>query len=210
MEIYDILMLAVLVGATILGAYKGFAWQIASLASIFVSYFVAIQFRNQVAEFIGAEPPWNMFLAMLILYLGTSVLIWLVFRLVSKTIDDMKLTGFDRQIGAIFGAAKGVILCIVITLFAVTLLEDSQRQTIIDSRSGYHIARILHRAHGVLPHEVIEVLDPYLHKLDERLDPLDRYSHPHDDERADQRIGSTRGGEIEPHAEPADDTRLYR
>ncbi len=34
MEIYDIVMIVVLVGAMIFGAIKGFAWQLASIASI--------------------------------------------------------------------------------------------------------------------------------------------------------------------------------
>ncbi len=44
METYDICMLLVLVAATVFGAYKGMAWQIASLASLVVSYFVALRF----------------------------------------------------------------------------------------------------------------------------------------------------------------------
>ncbi|MFN7627132.1 MAG: CvpA family protein, partial [Pirellula sp.] len=63
MQTYDIIMLIVLAAATIFGAIKGFAWQVASLASIIASYFVASYFRNDVAKVINAQPPWNMFLA---------------------------------------------------------------------------------------------------------------------------------------------------
>ena len=41
MQSYDIFMLAVLVITTIWGLWKGLAWQLASLGSIFLSYFVA-------------------------------------------------------------------------------------------------------------------------------------------------------------------------
>ena len=75
MPTYDILMLAVLIGTIAWGAYKGFAWQIASLASIAVSYMVAIRFRGPVADIIGGQPPWNTFLAMLVLYIGSSLAI---------------------------------------------------------------------------------------------------------------------------------------
>ena len=67
MQTYDLIMLIVLGGATILGAWKGMAWQVASLASIGVSYFVAVQFYQPVAAHIGAAPPWNQALAMLLL-----------------------------------------------------------------------------------------------------------------------------------------------
>ncbi len=61
MQTYDIIMLVVLGIATFLGAIKGFAWQVASLASIVVSYFVAYHFRSDVAKMIHAQEPWNGF-----------------------------------------------------------------------------------------------------------------------------------------------------
>ncbi len=48
MEIYDIIMLVILVGAMLFGAIKGFAWQLASIASIVASYIVAYQVSRTV------------------------------------------------------------------------------------------------------------------------------------------------------------------
>ena len=115
-------MLAVLLAATACGAWKGVAWQVASLGAIVASYVVAYRYRDAVAAWIPATAPWRVFLAMLLLYVGTSLAIWIVFRLVSRLIDRMKLKEFDRQIGALLGLAKGMVLCVIITLFAVTLL----------------------------------------------------------------------------------------
>lgn len=173
METYDILMIVVLVAATLFGAWKGLAWQIASLAAIVASYYVAFNFRDELAQHIHTAPPWNVFLAMLILYVGTSFAIWVVFRLVSGVIDRVKLKEFDRQIGALFGLAKGVLLCVIITLFAVTLATEQQRQAIIRSKSGYYIAILLDKSDPVLPKEVRDVLHPYIHQLDEQI------QHPH-------------------------------
>ncbi len=169
MQIYDVIMLIVLVSTTLFGAWKGLAWQVASLSAIFFSYYVAVEYRDPVASQINAAPPWNVFLAMLLLYVGTSFLIWLTFRFVASFIDRVRLKAFDRQIGALFGLAKGVVLCVIITLFAVTLLGEAQRQTIIESRSGYYIAQLLDQAHGVIPSEIHDILHPYLHE------PLDRH-----------------------------------
>lgn len=169
MEIYDLLMLGVLVFATAFGARKGLAWQIASVASIFASYFVAYQYRLPVAALIKAEAPWNMFAAMLILYLGCSLGIWLTFRLVSGLIDSVKLQDFDRHAGAVLGFGRGVLWCVIITMFAVTLLGESERQTIVRSRSGHYIAQLLDRSYAVLPGELHQVLDPYMRTIDQRL-----------------------------------------
>lgn len=175
MQGYDLFMIVVLVAAIAWGAWKGLAWQIASIASLAVSYFVSLNFRGQLAQFITATPPWNVFLAMLILFLGTSLVVWVCFNFISEMIEKVKLKEFDRQVGALFGFAKGVLLCVLITLFAVTLMNDSQRQAICNSRSGYYIAVLLDRADSIMPREIHQVLAPYIREFDEAVDQPPRY-----------------------------------
>ena len=150
MEIYDICMLVVLAGATVFGAWRGIAWQVASMASLVLSYLVALRFSTQLAPHFGQQAPLNRFIAMFVLYAGTSLVIWVVFRLVKNVIDRVRLKEFDHQMGALFGAAKGVLLCVAITFFAVTLSTQA-RTHVLHSRSGYYIALLLHRADGVMP-----------------------------------------------------------
>jgi membrane protein required for colicin V production len=169
MQTYDILMLIVLAGATIFGGIKGFAWQVASVASIVASYFVAYTFRNDVAKMINADPPWNLFLAMLLLYFGSSFAIWMVFRFVSSSIDKVKLREFDRHLGAGFGFFKGVLLCLIITMFAMSLLGPNQQQRIANSRSGFYISKLLANAGGILPGEIKQVVGPYIDSFEQRL-----------------------------------------
>jgi membrane protein required for colicin V production len=170
MQTYDLVMLAVLAGCTFFGAWKGMAWQLASLGSLGASYLVALRFSNQLAPYLGEKAPLNRLAAMLVLYLGTSLAVWLAFRVVSSMIDRVKLTEFDRQVGALFGLAKGVLLCLVITFFAVSLSE-SAREQILHSRSGHYIAVLIDKADPLIPEDIHDVLRPYLHELDERLDP---------------------------------------
>ena len=171
MQPYDMIMVAVLAVATIFGFWKGLAWQVASLASLVVSYVVALKFADQVAPMVSDHAPWNKFLAMLLIYAGTSLIVWMLFRIVAGTIDRVKLKEFDRQMGALVGFAKGVLLCIAITFFAVSLLGDGQRESIIGSKSGQAIVALLDKADAVAPPEIHKVIDPYIKKVEERLDP---------------------------------------
>jgi membrane protein required for colicin V production len=174
MQTYDIIMLVVLGIATFMGAIKGFAWQLASLASIVLSYFVAYTFRDDVANWIQAQEPWNGFLAMLLLYAGSSFIIWVVFRLLSSAIDSMRLRDFDRHMGALMGLGKGILYCMLITMFAVTLLGPRQQQAIIDSRSGSYISQILSATNGIVwPKEVEQIVRPYLERVEEKLEQRD-------------------------------------
>jgi membrane protein required for colicin V production len=167
---YDVFMLAVLALATLFGVWKGMAWQVASVSSFVLSFIVASRCSNLLAPRLGSSQPWNQICAMLILFIATSAAVWIVFRLVSGAIDSVRLKSFDRQIGALFGLVKGVLLCLVITFFAVTLSEAA-RQKVLKSRSGYYIAVLIDRANPVLPQEVRGVLGQYIDELDRKLDP---------------------------------------
>jgi membrane protein required for colicin V production len=170
MQNYDLLMLGVLVAATIFGFWKGMAWQLASLASLVVSYFASLKFGDQLAPLFGQQAPLNKFAAMLAIYVATSFIIWMLFRLVSGAIDKVKLETFDQQLGAMFGFAKGVLLCVGITFFAVTFFPG-QAEAIIGSQSGHYIVALLDKAHSVCPPEFHQVVDPYLNKIEQRLNP---------------------------------------
>jgi len=169
MQTYDIIMLVVMGAAILFGFWKGLAWQVASFAAIVVSYFVAYNFREPVAKMISTEEPWNKFLAMLILYVGTSAVIWIGFRMTTDMIDRMKLKEFDRQLGASLGAIKGVVVCVIITFFSLTLLGESNKQAIAHSVSGHLIAGGIDQLDAVIPEETHAKLAPYLQKLDDGL-----------------------------------------
>ncbi|MEO8494908.1 MAG: CvpA family protein [Planctomycetota bacterium] len=202
MEIYDIIMLAVLAGAILFGAWKGLAWQVASLGAIIASSFVALKFDTPLAEAIPMGPPWDVPLAWLILFVGTSFVIWVIFRYVSDFIDRLKLKEFDRQIGALFGLAKGVLICVIVTIFLVSLVEPI-RAPILRSYSAYYIAVFLDKAHAYLPDDIHDKLEPVIHSLDERLGnhgtahPGDgAIRTPEDAQRAINSIVESAGGQV--------------
>jgi membrane protein required for colicin V production len=170
MQNYDLLMLGVLVGATIFGFWKGMAWQIASLAALVVSYYASLSLSDQLAPVFGQQAPLNKYIAMLAIYVGASFVVWMLFRLVSGFIDKIRLESFDKQLGGTLGLAEGVCLCVVITLF-VLMLWPAQRDAIASSRSGHYIVVLLDKANPIFPPEVHQVVDPYLNKLQEQLNP---------------------------------------
>lgn len=175
MQGYDLFMIVILAAAVLWGAWKGLAWQVASLASIILSYIAALAFRQPLANFLSKQvelvPPLDIGLAMLLLFLGTSIVVWVGFNLVSEAIEKVKLKEFDRQIGALLGLAKGVLLCTVITLLAVTIVSDQSRQQIYSSRSGYYISVLLRKVQPVLPPEVQSRLQPYQENLHKNVVP---------------------------------------
>ncbi len=165
---YDIVMLVVLGGATLWGIYKGVAWQVAALASVFLSAAVAIHGSPALAPVISAQEPWNRVLAMLILFVLTAAAVWIVFHYISGLIDRIHMKDFDRQLGAIFGLLKGALYCVIITFFAATL-DERTRQLVLQSESGKLIARGIRHANPILPEDVRTYLGKYIDELDAKL-----------------------------------------
>jgi uncharacterized membrane protein required for colicin V production len=106
---------------------------------------------------------------MLLLYLATSFAIWIGFGFVRRYIEKMALKDFDRHAGAILGAISGVMLCITVTLFSVTLLQDDQRQYVTRSKSGLHITRWINEYENMFPPAVHQVLAPYIQRLNQEM-----------------------------------------
>jgi membrane protein required for colicin V production len=174
MDWYDIAMLCVLGLATLMGAWKGMAWQLASLGSLVLSYFLALRFSAQLAPIFSSTAPWNRFVAMLVIYLATSLVVWLAFRMVARVLDRIKLRDFDHQVGALFGFVKGVLLCLAITFFALGL-SDTLREHILSTQSGHYMALFLNKAEAIMPPEIHQVLAPYVNKLQQRLNPQEPF-----------------------------------
>lgn len=168
LEGYDLVMIGILAGAAVIGYFKGFLWQLAWIAGIVVSSIAAIRFGGVAAPFFGQQAPWNRLLAMLAIYAASSIGVWLVFRVVSGAVNAVHLSSFDHQLGLLFGVAKGALLCIVITFFAVTL-APAYRDQIVNSRSGRLVAELIVKADAILPKDLHDIVDPFVKQFEEKM-----------------------------------------
>ncbi|MEM9410723.1 MAG: CvpA family protein [Planctomycetota bacterium] len=212
MSLYDILMIVVFVGAILFGLWKGLAWQVASLAAIFVSYFVALNFSGALSEYISEIAPWNRFAAMLILYIGTSLIVWMGYGYLKSTIARLQLRGFDTQAGGLLGGLKGLALCMVITLFSVTLFGDKVSDDVIESRTGSYLAAGINRLNLIVPDEFHAVLDKHVQKFNNNLAEKDPKFIEESTEKLEEKLQTIRGhfklpkasdGTLENKASPA-------
>ena len=171
MESYDVVMF-VIVGIMILvGAWKGLAWQIAIVASIIVSFWVAISFEKSLADLLTViAAPWNSYIAMILLYLGTSLGIWFLFACSARFIEKLELKGFDRQMGAIIGVVNGILVCCVLTLFASMCGNEKLDTSLTRSKSAPYINHVLNQIRPLIPEKYSETVNPHFDHLQEILD----------------------------------------
>ena len=180
--IWDLIVLGIIVFSFLRGAMKGFVWQVATIAALVLCFFFAESMSVMLAPLIGLKEPLNRWVAMFVLYIVFSFVSFAIARSATDFMEKARFTEYDKHMGAILGLVKGVALGLVLTFFSVTLSEQA-RNHVMGTRSGKYAALIMDRLHPVMPTELHDVLEPYIHQLDS--DELDlHHHHDHDHQHA--------------------------
>lgn len=124
----DLALIGVLVLSVLLGLWRGFVLEVMALAGWVVAYFVAQWLAPQLAPHlpIGASGSLlNIGVAFALSFLGTLIVWGLASRVLRLLVNATPLRGVDRVLGAAFGALRGVVLLLLLTVF-VTLTPAAQ------------------------------------------------------------------------------------
>lgn len=168
--VYDGVMALIVFFTTVHGFWKGATWQIAPIMSLVLGYMIAMPMSVTTAQYFG-PPPQNRLFALVSIYIATSLVVYLMVRSFREGIEKAKLTEFDRHLGALLGALKGVLLTLSITVILL-IYSASARDIILKSESRTIAAKIINAVYPILPRAMHQILAPYLRKLDGEL-PLD-------------------------------------
>lgn len=166
---FDIVVIIILLWATFKGASRGLvsqlAWIIALVACFAFAESISVQLAPKIREmFPQVEPPLDRWIAMFVLYMGFAFLSFALARVLRGWLEKAKFEDFDKHLGGILGFVKGIIICIVLTFFAVTL-SDSMRDTILKSHSGHAAAVIMQTLKPVMPKELPTVITNAMERL---------------------------------------------
>jgi uncharacterized membrane protein required for colicin V production len=164
--VWDLIVLGIIVFCTIRGAMKGLVWQLATIAAIVLCFFFAQSGSLALAPMIGLKEPLNRWVAMFLLYLIFAFICFAIAHSMKKAIDEAQFTEYDKHMGAVVGFVKGIAFALVLTFFAVTLSE-SAREHVLHTNAGKYSAILMDRLHPVMPKELHDLLEPYIHQLDQ-------------------------------------------
>lgn len=178
---YDLIVLGILLFATIRGAAKGMAWQLAAIATIVLCFLFATPLSVPVAQMIQVEPPANRWIAMGAIYIVFSLLCFGAARGIRGWLESIRFVEYDRHLGAIFGLLKGALFCLVMTFFLVCV-NGSLADYVLHTKTGYVTALAINQFHTVMPAEIDDILHRYIPELpahDHRgpLDEEDDHDH---------------------------------
>lgn len=119
MTYFDYAMLGILGLSVAISLWRGLLREVVSLVSWVVALWVAARFAVDAAVLLPgsiSSPPLRYLTAFIGLFLGVVIVLELLGLLVSKLLRAVGLGVVDRVLGAIFGAARGVLIVWVLTL----------------------------------------------------------------------------------------------
>lgn len=130
MNTLDILIIVVLAFNAILGAVRGAAWQVLRLASIFLGVWGAWRYGSEFLELfpdsLGISEDYGIYVARVVLFLSIYLIMFGVTNLIRSFIQKVKLGSYDRALGAVFGTAKGALLCCIVLYLQLTPVGEMQ------------------------------------------------------------------------------------
>lgn len=122
MNIFDIIIVALLIFGFVRGVMKGLFVEIASLVALIAGVYGAIHFSYFIADFLKESVSWSKEYVSLVAFAGTFVIIIIVIALIGKLLtklaDFAALGILNKLLGGVFGALKiGLILSVVFIFF---------------------------------------------------------------------------------------------
>ena len=117
----DLVILATIAISLLVGALRGFVKEAFSLAVWAIAFMAAFQFSAPIAEWLEPSislPSARTALAFAGLFVSVLIVGGLLTYLVGELVEKTGLTGTDRMLGGLFGAARGVILVVMMILVA--------------------------------------------------------------------------------------------
>ena len=116
MSPFDYFILTVLIVSSIYGVYRGLIKEILSLTGLVLSFYLASNFDNLLANLVPIENKSDFLIisAFILIFVSTLILTSLLIKIISKVLKFAGLSILNRFFGFIFGMARGLVVVLVI------------------------------------------------------------------------------------------------
>jgi membrane protein required for colicin V production len=129
MAAVDIIILIVVLVSAAIGLVRGLLKEVLSLASWLAAFILALYFAPDLAGHLTAQiadQGIRLVVAFIAIFIVTLIAGGVVQWLVGTLVKTTGLTGTDRLLGFVFGAARGVLVCVVVLIAVQRFAEAGQ------------------------------------------------------------------------------------
>ena len=162
---FDIFVIIFLLITTVLGGIRGIYAQITSIISMILSWLLASRYSSAAESFIPLSDELRGTVAVFVVFFLLMLAMRIVARIIGRAISGTVFKEVNRQLGALFGLAKGFIVCLIVTFFAV-ITSAQTRNLVIQSQSGRFMVRVISAVGEFIPEnehhaKIREALDEF-------------------------------------------------
>ena len=121
MTAFDFMVIGVVGLSTVLAFMRGFVRVFMSLAAWVIAVVGALRFSELVGSMLpdfGETPATRYVAGFALILIGVLIVGALVGHLLSRLVQAVGLGFLDRTLGAIFGVARGLLIAVILVLFA--------------------------------------------------------------------------------------------
>jgi membrane protein required for colicin V production len=172
-QIVDLIVLAALLYCAVKGASRGLLSQLAWVVALLLCFKFSGTLAPAIEPMIPADPPLKQWIAMLAVYVGLCGVSFFAAGMLSTWMEKAKIKDFDRHLGGVLGVAKGVIVCMSVMYFAITM-SPSMSQIVSRTYSGYAAAVILHNSQyliSLVPEHRVNDVRKVIDRFNQHLQP---------------------------------------
>lgn len=152
---------AVVVVSLVLGAWRGFLFELLSIVGWVAAFVVARMFAEDVAPILpmaGASPELKLVVAFVALFVGVAFVAGMVTWLVRKLASASALRPVDRTLGLVFGLMRAALVLVLVGLVASA--TPLVRQPFwVESTTGDWLLWAGEQARALLPKDLGKVLN---------------------------------------------------
>lgn len=160
MPVLDWVFAAVLLLSVLLGAWRGLVFEVLSVLSWIAAFVLAQWLALDVAHYLpmsGASDMVRYAVGFLLVFIATVMFGGLVAALLKKLMASVGLRPVDRVLGAVFGAARGVLLLLLATLLAA--MTPFKASSAWQESSGVALSlAVWHSLQPSLPRDLVKYL----------------------------------------------------
>ncbi|KAB1440283.1 CvpA family protein [Pseudodesulfovibrio senegalensis] len=159
MNFLDITLIIITVIFLARGFFRGLVKEIISLVSIGLAYFMASRYHEVLSPhlkvYLSSETTIRA-LSYVLIFFGVLLICWVLAKIIRQFLELALLGWLDRSAGAVFGAAEGALLCLLLLLLLQSFMPDAQ--FLRDSQIVPHVQPAVDKLADFTPSDVRSTL----------------------------------------------------